>query len=86
MPDYQVLFNLAVGVLGVVGGWALNVLWGALKELQQADKELADKVASIEVLVAGQYVTRKEYSDALNTINLKLDRIQQTLSEKADRD
>jgi CHASE3 domain sensor protein len=85
MPDYQTLFNIVVGILGVIGGWMLNALWGALKDLQQADKELADKVAGIEVLVAGQYVTRKEYSDALNVINLKLDRIQQTLSEKADR-
>lgn len=86
MPDYQVLFNLAVGFLGVVGGWALNVLWGALKDLQKADKDLAEKVAGIEVLVAGQYVTRKEHTEGLNVINMKLDRIQQTLSEKADRD
>lgn len=83
--DYQVLFNIAVGVLGVIGGWMLNVLWGALKDLQAADKEIAEKVASIEVLVAGQYVTRREHGDALSMINMKLDRIQQTLSEKADR-
>lgn len=83
--DYQVLFNLAVGVMGVIGGWLLNVLWGALKDLQQADRDLAEKVAGIEVLVAGQYVTRKEHTDALNVISMKLDRIQQTLSEKADR-
>lgn len=85
IPDYQMLFNLVTGLLGVIGGWMLNVLWGALKDLQQADKDLADKVAGIEVLVAGQYITRKEYSDALNIINIKLDRIQATLSEKADR-
>lgn len=83
--DYQVLFNIAFGTLGVIGGWLLNVLWGSLKDLQQADRELAEKVAGIEVLVAGQYVTRKEHTDALNVISMKLDRIQQTLSEKADR-
>lgn len=85
MQDYQILFNLSVGVMGVIGGWLLNVLWGSLKDLQQADKDLADKVAGIEVLVAGQYITRKEHTDGLNVINMKLDRIQQTLSEKADR-
>lgn len=85
MMDYQVLFNLAIGAMGIIGGWMLNALWGSLKELQQADKQIADKVASIEVLVAGQYVTREEYASSLNVINMKLDRIQQTLSEKADR-
>ena len=85
MPDYQVLFNVAIGFISVVCGWMLNTVWGALKDLQHADKELAEKVGSIEVLVAGQYVTRKEHFDGLNVINMKLDRIQQTLSEKADR-
>lgn len=85
MLDYQVLFNLAIGFVSVVCGWMLNALWGALKDLQLADKQLADKVGSIEVLVAGQYVTREEYATSLNVINMKLDRIQQTLSEKADR-
>lgn len=37
MADYQVLFNLAVGVLGVAGGLLLNVLWASLKDLRQAD-------------------------------------------------
>ena len=86
MADYQMLFNIAIGVLGTIGGWMLNALWNALKDLQKVDQDLANKVGSIEVLVAGQYVTRKEYSDSLNTINIKLDRIQQTLSEKADRE
>lgn len=85
MPDYQILFNLVVGILGILGGWLLNTVWNALKDLQAADAKLAEKVGAIEVLVAGQYVTRLEYTNALNMINMKLDQIQQSLSEKADR-
>lgn len=85
MPDYQILFNLVVGILGVLGGWLLNTVWNALKDLQIADARLAEKVGAIEVLVAGQYITRTEHTNALNMINMKLDQIQQSLSEKADR-
>lgn len=83
--DYQVLFNIVVGILGALGGWILNAIWNGLKELQNADKDLAEKVGAIEVLVAGQYMTRDEFTTAVTSINAKLDRIQETLNRKVDK-
>ena len=85
MPDYQVLFNIVVGLLGTIGGWWLNAVWGSLKELQAADRDLAEKVASIEVLVAGRYVTRDEFNNTLSQVFTKLDRIIDAVNQKADR-
>lgn len=85
MPDYQVLFNIVVGILGVMGGWLLNTMWSSLKDLQTADAKLVEKVSAIEVLVAGQYVTREEFTTTMNAVFLKLDRIQETINKKADR-
>lgn len=85
MPDYQVLFNIVIGILGVIGGWLLNTMWSSLKDLQAADTKLAEKVSAIEVLVAGQYVTREEFTTTMNALFLKLDRIQDTLNKKVDR-
>ena len=59
--------------------------WGSLKELQAADRELAEKVASIEVLVAGRYVTRDEFNSTLSQVFSKLDRIIDAVNQKADR-
>lgn len=83
--DYQILFNIVVGMVGALGGWTLNNMWAALRDLQKADKELSEKVGAIEVLVAGQYVTREEFTIALQAIFAKLDKIQDTLTHKADR-
>ena len=85
MADYQVLFNIVVGILGTIGGWWLNAVWGSLKDLQAADRELAEKVASIEVLVAGRYVTRDEFNNILGQVFSKLDRIIDAVNQKADR-
>jgi hypothetical protein len=85
VAEYQVLFDIATAVIGVIGGWLLNTVWGALKDLQEADKELAEKVAAIEVLVAGRYVTREEFNMTLNQVFERLDRIRDLLSTKADR-
>lgn len=85
MVEYQVLFDVAIGVIGVLGGWVLSTVWGAVKDLQEADKELADKVAAIEVLVAGRYITREEFNSTFNQVFERLDRIRDMLSQKADR-
>jgi hypothetical protein len=37
--EYQGFCDVAVGVIGVLGGWVLNTVWGAVKDLQAADKE-----------------------------------------------
>lgn len=84
-PDAQLAFNIVASVAGFLGGWWLKVMWDALKELQQADRALTEKVASIEVLVAGGYVTRDEFDRNLNAVFTKLDRIYELLSTKADR-
>ena len=85
MAEYQVFFDVAVGVIGVLGGWVLNTVWGAVKDLQNADKELAEKVSEIEVLVAGRYVTRDEFNTTLSQVFVKLDTIRDIVSHKADR-
>jgi len=69
----------------VLGGWTLNTVWAAVKDLQEADKELAEKVGNIEVLVAGRYITREEFNTTLNQVFERLDRIRDLLSTKADR-
>ena len=81
----QTLFNIAVAVAGSLGGWWLKVLWDAVKDLQSADKELAEKVSSIEILVAGQYVKRDDFDRVANAIFAKLDKIMDKLDTKADK-
>lgn len=83
--DHQMMFNIGIGIISSMFGWWLNNVWSSLKELQKADRELAEKVASIEVLVAGQYVTRDEFNNVLNQVFNKLDRIIDTLNKKVDR-
>lgn len=82
MVEYQVLFDVAIAVIGVLGGWTLNTVWSAVKDLQEADKELAEKVGAIEVLVAGRYITREEFNQVLNQVFERLDRIRDMISRE----
>ena len=83
--ETQIFFDVAVAVIGAMGGWILNSVWNAVKELQKADKELAEKVGEIEVLVAGRYMTRDEFNNTLSQVFGKLDTIRDMIATKADR-
>jgi len=81
----QTLFNIAVGLVGALGGWTLKTIWQELKDMQTTDARLAEKVSSIEVLVAGQYVKRDDLEKLSSAIFAKLDRIEDKLDGKVDK-
>ena len=81
----QTLFNIAVTVTGFLGGWWLKVLWDAVKDLQTADKVLVEKVSSIEVLVAGNYMSKQDFDKIAAAIFAKLDKIEDKLDRKVDK-
>jgi CHASE3 domain sensor protein len=83
--EYQTAFNIVVGIAGFLGGWILNGLRDSLKSLQAADESLTEKVQAIEVLVAGQYVKREDFSEVSRAIFMKLDKIYDRLDTKADK-
>lgn len=81
----QTIINWLLAGFGGLIGFLLNAVWQAVKDLQRADTKLAEKVANIEVLVAGNYVKRESFDDALNRIFQKLDHIEEKIDRKADK-
>ena len=77
----QMTFNYIVGIAGFLGGFILHAMWNSLRDLQIADKALVDRVAAIEVLVAGKYVPREEFDKTMAALFRKLDDIQTLQSE-----
>lgn len=88
MPNFnmdQTIINWLLGGFGAVLGFLLNAIWQAVKDLQTADKALADKVSSIEILVAGDYVRKDEQTSTNREIFSKLDKILDKLDTKQDK-
>lgn len=73
--DYQVLFNLAVGLAAGFGGWALNNISRALERLDSDVRSLPHN-----------YVTRDDYREELREIKGILRQIFERLDGKADRE
>lgn len=81
----QDLFNVILGVACALGGGVVKVIWDEVKSLQNADKELSEKMHEIETLVAGDYA-RKDYLDSkIDALFRKIDKIMDKLDKKVDR-
>jgi hypothetical protein len=83
--DTQSAFNVVLSLVAFLGGWVLNSLRDSIRHLQATDAELADKVQHIEVLVAGQYVTRDDFKGLTSALFAKLDKIESKVDAKADK-
>ena len=81
----QTIFNIAITVSGFLGGWWLKVLWDAVKDLQIADRILVEKVSTIEVLIAGNYMSKVDFDKIAVAIFAKLDKIEDKLDRKVDK-
>lgn len=81
----QTIINWLLAGFGALIGFLLKGLWQAVKDLQAADKVLAEKVGSIEVLVAGAYVKKDEFALQMNALFAKLDKIEDKLDKKVDK-
>ena len=73
--ETQTALNAAGFVIAVLGGWWLNNLD---RRFRDSERELArheEKIQSIELLVAGNYITRVEHEKFIAAIFKKLDTI-----------
>lgn len=81
----QEFYDFVLTGASLLLGFLLNSVWQAVKDLQRADTELTKRVGEIEVLVAGNYVTRQEFDRVVDKLFDKLDAIEMKLDKKADK-
>jgi len=83
--DFQELFNIAVALVSTLAGFILKAVWDGIKDLQTSDKELTEKVHSIERIVVGDYVRKDDLERMNQAVLNKLDRIETKLDKKVDK-
>ena len=68
------LFQILVGLLGTLGGWALKVIWDGHKELRMEIAVMNEK-----------FVRRDDFKEAIGDIKDMLNRIFARLENKQDK-
>lgn len=86
--NYQLLFNIAIGACSALGGFIINSVWNAVKDLQGADRALTEEVNSIHVLIAGDYVKQSQLQQTVDALFKKIDKLsdqQEKIIDKLER-
>ena len=84
-PEMQLIFNIVAGIAGFFGSVVLRTQLTTIKDVQSDHARLAQKLAEIEILVAGNYVKRSDLDQMVSAIFAKLDRMETKLDKKADK-
>lgn len=72
--DTQTLFNVAVTLVGFLGGWILNNIWSSIRTLDKDVRQMPHV-----------YVTKEDYKQDIGEIKSMLGRIFDKLDAKADK-
>jgi hexokinase len=88
--DNSLILTVVIGVLGLVNTWVVFMIRSFSAEvttLRVADAALSERIASMNVLVAGQYVTRMEFRESLSAqtsqLVVAMERVEQRVAASA---
>lgn len=75
----QSIINAVFGALMMLFGGVIKAIWDGVKDLQKENRDITEKVNSVELLVAGDYA-RKDYVECkIDAVFAKLDKIEDKL-------
>lgn len=72
----QSIINWILAALGAAIGFVIRAIWQAIRELQNSERRMTDRLHSVQVLVAGEYVKQDEFLRHSEAMFKKLDRIE----------
>jgi len=75
----QTMINIAVAIIGALGGWMLKIIFDEQKMLRSMYERMRDNLSD-------NYVRKDDFRDFTKAVFAKLDRIEGKLDGKADKD
>ena len=83
--DLLQAFNIAMTLVAFLGGWLIKGLFDRLKELENANRELSDRMSGVREALPTHYVRREDFRVFSDDIFAMLRRIEDKIDGKADK-
>ena len=83
--DYQVIFNMLIGLVGFLGGWVLNNMSKAIERLDADVREMPKQYVSKEDWKSAMSDMKEEMRAGLAKIDNTLNTIFSKLDKKEDK-
>ena len=92
--------EVLLGIIVIGLGWWNSAMWAEIKDLRIRDIKAGEEMTRLQVLIAGNYITREELRDSMRemtmavtsridqlgaTVNTQLTVLHEDLKDKADK-
>tara|TARA_B100000676_G_scaffold308900_1_gene370949 strand:+ start:827 stop:1111 length:285 start_codon:yes stop_codon:yes gene_type:complete len=88
--DYQLIFNIAVGIISTLAGWFFKVIYDQLKDAQEEVNDLEDKhehdhrliidrFNALALSLPEKYVAKSDFDNLVKTVHHRFDRLEEKL-------
>jgi hypothetical protein len=92
--------EVLLGIIVIGLGWWNSAMWAEIKDLRIRDIKADEEMTRLQVLIAGNYITREELRDSMRemtmavtsridqlgtTVNTQLTVLHEDLKDKADK-
>ena len=88
--DYQILVNISVGIITLMGGWIFKMILGTLNEIKgehhdlmknnHADiDKLREKHTQLALSLPKEYVSREDFKMFSERMNARFDRLEEKI-------
>tara|TARA_R110001606_G_scaffold192959_2_gene340659 strand:+ start:354 stop:635 length:282 start_codon:yes stop_codon:yes gene_type:complete len=81
----QEFLNWLIFAFGATVSAIIATIWDTVRDLQKEDKLITEKLSAVQMLVVGDYVKKPDFDRVIDRLFKKLDKIDQSLTEKQDR-
>ena len=82
--DWQFLFNVAIGLVGILLGFLMNRIFIALDNLKSQDEKLTNEITEIKIALPTNYATKEDLEHIAGAIFRRLDDMNDKLFEQRD--
>tara|TARA_Y100000593_G_C4222210_1_gene292457 strand:- start:219 stop:506 length:288 start_codon:yes stop_codon:yes gene_type:complete len=90
--DYQILVNIAVGVITLMGGWVFKMILAHINEIKEEHNELMkkhhedvdilkEKYTGLALSLPEKYVSKEDFKMFSERMNDRFDRIEEKLDQ-----
>tara|TARA_B100000676_G_scaffold114691_1_gene114209 strand:- start:34462 stop:34749 length:288 start_codon:yes stop_codon:yes gene_type:complete len=90
--DYQILVNIAVGVITLMGGWVFKMILAHINEIKEEHNELMkkhhedvdilkEKYTELALSLPEKYVSKEDFKMFSERMNDRFDRIEEKLDQ-----
>ena len=88
--DYQVIFNIALGLIGTVGGWFFKAVYDKIRSLEEEiddlsgeheedHREVIQRINDLALSLPDKYVNKGDFENLAKVMHHRFDKLEEKL-------